>query len=239
MKLFQKDILERINSREFPSFKAMNKLVWKHMDNGEKRAYMNPDNQLCFNFGWFTKEDFENWVNGTGDIIKGNTQEEKDKFLYYAKLDGQYQGFYRFIYDTKYFDLINESYNPKHKSFCLESHIETPLKITKSNHKEIIGNLFGYVCSYYVDLFATQYLREPTKIYDSHSYKTMRDELWGVKWACYNFGLGYFGASNTPCQIENLNWFADLTISKSQYLALLKNGVEMPDFDFIRKVRGY
>ena len=67
----------------------------------------------------------------------------------------------------------------------------------------------------------------------------MRDELWGVKWVCYNFGLGYFGASNTPCEIENLNWFADLTISKSQYLALLKNGVEMPDFDFIRKSRGY
>lgn len=238
MKLFQKDILERINNREFPSFTPMNTLKWTDMDNGEKIAWLNPDNQLCFNAGWFTKKDFENWVNGTGNIIKGKTQEEKDKFLYYAKLDKQYQGFYQFIYDIKYFDLINESYNPKRKGLY-DSYIETPLKITKSNQKEIIGNLFGYVCSYYVDQFATLYLREPKGIYDSHSYKTMQGDLWGVKWTCYNFGLGYFGACNTPCEIENLNWFADLTISKSLYLALLKNGVEMPDFDFIRKLRGY
>ena len=236
--LFKKDIIKKINNREFSQFTSMCELKWKDFENGEKRAWLNPNNQLCYNFGWFTKEDFENWVSGTGDIIRGNTQEEKDKFLYYANLEATYQGFYSFIYNIQYFDLINENYNPARKSLY-DTYIESPLKVTKSNSSEIIGNLFGYVCSYYVDSFASQYLRNPKEIYDSHSYRTMEAELWGVKWVCYNLGLGFYGACNTPCQIENLNWFVELTKVKSLYLALLKNGVEMPDFEFINKFKKY
>lgn len=239
MKLFKnvikKDIIERINNNEFPVTTAMNNLNWKTAENGDKIAWLNPDNQTAFKCGWYMAKDFEEWVNGTGNIVKGNIQEEKDKFMHYAKLYHKYPDIASILYEKEFFHLINDSYRPNRDRY--NDYIVNSMKITKKNNDHIISNLFGYVCSYYVDTFASILSRKPKEIHTCHSMTIMRGELWGLKFSCFNLGVGYFGASNTPRVINNLSWFANLTITKSIYLALLQNGVEMPDFDFINKNR--
>jgi hypothetical protein len=42
---------------------------------------LNPDNQVSYKSGWYTAKDFENWTPGTGAIVKGETQEEKHKYV--------------------------------------------------------------------------------------------------------------------------------------------------------------
>jgi hypothetical protein len=138
---------------------------------------------------------------------------------------------YSFLYDIEHYHLIDENHNGL-KGF--EQYVENPVKLKKGNNKDVLSKLFGSVCSCYVRQLATNYLRDDADIMSSYSYKEMKAELYGVKLVCFQLGLGYYGACNTPTEIENLNWFADLTMSKTLYLALLKNGVEMPDFQFIR-----
>lgn len=64
-------------------------------------------------------------------------------------------------------------------------------------------------------------------------YKKMHDELIGVKETLFMLGIGYYDACNTPQDIENLSFISDICIYKAAYLYYVKNGVEMPDFDFV------
>lgn len=216
-----KDIL-----KSNPICSPMNNLERKISDkNGEELYWLNPNNQKCFNFGWFSRQDFIDWTNGIGNIVKGKTDEEKKKFWEVAIFEKKYNLAWAIGYDKKYFHLIDETYKPNYKhSYSCNTTNELPLKITKNNHAEIIGKIMGNVCRYYSD-------REITV--NSHSYRMMREELSGVKETLFMLGIGYYGASNTPCEIENLSWIADICIHKAAYLYYLNNGVEMPDFDFV------
>ena len=64
-------------SRKFPKFNQGNLT--------NQTYWLNPNNQSCFNYGNFTHQDFIDWANGTGVVVKGNTQEQKDKFMRYEK----------------------------------------------------------------------------------------------------------------------------------------------------------
>ncbi len=223
---FHENKVEKILSKN-PLCKSHNDLDRsKDAENGSVVYWLNPQKQHCFNFGWFTENDFKNWTNGTGRIIKGNTQEEKQKFWEIAQFEEKYLYGWAVGKYKEYYDLIEENYEP-HFSYHKENKI--PLKINSKNHDEIISKCFGSITKYYSDIYL--------ETYDSfHSYK-MESELNGVKSTLYLLGVGYYGAMNTPCEPNNLNWISDIAKYKSQYLYLQKQNVVMPDFDFVYNYR--
>ena len=197
-------------------------------DGGGKqvRIWLNPHNQKCFNFGWFVYQDFYDWIEGKGKIVKGKTDEEKQKFMEVAKFENEHYYAWSFGYYKKYFNLIDETYRPEFKKGYYNTVIKTPLKITKTNHAEIIGKVMGDCCRWYGDTTV-----EPTA--DSHHLRRMRDELDGIKKTLFLLGVGYYGAVNLPEEPENLSWISDICVYKAVYLYYVKNNVLLPDFDFV------
>ena len=216
-----KDIL-----KSNPVCSPMNNLERTVEKDGKIELYwLNPNNQKCFNYGWFSRQDYIDWTNGTGNIVKGNTDEEKKKFWEVAVFEKKYDFAWAFGYYKKYFDLIDETYKTKQKcGYSCDTTNEAPLKSTKNNHAEIIGKVMGSVCRYYSDMEIK---------YDSHIYQRMHNELIGVTETLFMLGIGYYGACNTPCDVENLPFIIDICIYKAVYLYYVKKGVEMPDFDFV------
>jgi hypothetical protein len=214
-----------------PICKPMNDLVESELDNDGKgikvRIWLNPNNQKCFNFGWFEYQDYYDWLEGKGKIVKGKTAEEKQKFWEVAVFELEHDMAWAIGYHKKHFDLIDDSYHPKYKKgYSFYSYIDKPLKIKKDNEKEIIAKMFGYVCRNYGD---TSFELKS----DSHVLRRMRDELIGVKETLFNLGIGYYGACNTPEEPENLSWIADICEYKAIYLSYIKNDIILPDFDFV------
>jgi len=192
-----------------------------------KRIWLNPNNQKCFNFGWFTYQDFYDWIEGHGRIVKGNTPEEKQKFWEAAKFVAEHDYGWAIGYYKKYFDLIDDSYYPERKKeWGMNSRAAKPLKITKTNHEEIISKVFGDICRWYSDTELT---------YSSHLQTKIDSELMGAKQTLFILGVGYYGASNTPEEILNLSWIADICKYKSVYRYFEKNNIKMPDWDFVYK----
>jgi len=201
--------------------------------NGGVAMWLNPNNQKCFNFGWFGYPDFYDWAQGKGNIVKGKTDEEKKKFWDVAVFEIEHDMAWAIGYNKKYFDLIDDSYRPKFKKgYSFYTYIDKPLKIKKENEKEIIAKMFGYVCRDYGD---TSFELTST----SHVLRRMRDELTGVKETLFNLGIGYYGACNTPEEIENLSWISDICEYKAIYLTYVKNNIPLPDFDFVYNYKEY
>jgi hypothetical protein len=193
--------------------------------NGGTAMWLNPHNQRCFNSGWFGYPDFYDWLEGKGNIVKGNTIEEKQKYYDVAVFEATHDYGWGIGYNLKYFKLLDETYLTKSKSgYGIERHADKPLKIAKTNHAKIIGKLFGSICEYYSDFEMT---------YNCDARKRMEHELIGTKETLYALGVGYYGANNLPEDIENLNWAADLCIYKTLYMYLVKNNVVLPDFEFV------
>jgi hypothetical protein len=215
-----------------PVCSPMNDLRESELDNGDGngtqvRMWLNPNNQVCFNFGWFVYQDFYDWMNGTGAIVKGKTPEEKQKFWEVAVFEKQHDMAWAIGYYKKHFDLIDDTYHPEMKpTYGMNRQAKTPLKITKDNHAEIIGKIMGDVCRYYGDTSVE------LKVGD-RNYMRMEHELQGVKETLYTLGVGYYGAVNTPEEPENLAWISDICMYKAAYLYFIKNEIPIPDFDFV------
>lgn len=212
--------------KKHPVCKPMNDLRESEI-NGEVRMWLNPHCQHCFNFGWFTIQDFYDWMNGTGAIVMGNTPEQKKKFWDVAVFESQHEMAWSIGYYKKYFDLIDDTYHPEMKpGYGFYREAKTPLKITKTNHAEIISKIMGDICRWYGDTTVE------LKI-NSFNYTKMTSELQGVKETLYTLGVGYYGAVNTPEDIENLSWIADICVYKAAYLYFVKNEIPLPDFEFV------
>jgi hypothetical protein len=192
----------------------------------EPLYWLNPHNQHCFNYGWFTRQDYIDWVNNTGNIIKGDTPEEKQKFLDVARFEQMYHFGWAIGYHKKHFDLIDDSYKPKYGALGLSSNCKDPLKITKSNHGEIISKIMGKICAYYSD---SEYEME----INSNRYRMMNSEISGAKQTLFCLGVGYYAAINSPEDVENLSFIGDIVKYKVFYNYCINNNIEIPDFDFV------
>ena len=60
---------------------------------------------------------------------------------------------------------------------------------------------------------------------------------WGVTSTLCLMGYGRMGASNTPENLNNLSWVRDLVFAKAYHIYLIKKGIIMPDFEFVKKLR--
>jgi hypothetical protein len=223
----------RIAIKESSVCKPMNDLNESEINNkegeSEVRIWLNPHNQKCFNFGWFTHEDYYDWLDGGGPIVKGTTDAEKRKFWEVAVFEVLHTSAWSIGYNKKHFHLIDETYHRTITGdYGLNRYVQTPLKIAKNkkNHEEIISKVFGDVCRYYGDT-TVEY-----KIGD-RNYMRMEHELQGVKETLFMLGVGYYGASNLPEDPLNLSWIAEICKYKALYLYFIKNEIELPDFDFV------
>jgi len=235
-----KNILKKITQTELdkvkealqanPICRPMNDLKDTNKDNGEIRIWLNPHNQKCFNSGWFTYQDFYDWSNNTGKIVKGDTDEEKQKFIEVAVFEQTHDYGWSIFYNKGFFHLIDETFHIELKpGYGMYRTAKNSLKITKTNHAEIIGKVMGSICRYYMDLEIT---------YNSNAQRKMHDELVGAKETLFMLGVGYYGANNLPEDPENLQWIADICMYKAVYLYYYKkyNG-KLPDFDFVLKYK--
>jgi len=196
-------------------------------------VWMNPNDQECFNAGWYSMEDFKNFLNGTGKIIKGKTQEDKYKFLEYYRFKKTYHSAWSICYSFPYFDKIREE-NFKTR---WNGYIEERIKICHKNPEEDIMKIFGYFIPSIVsslDIFG--------KICDEERYnivyKEYRNIFYGIGTALMLQGYGYFGYTNKPAEVYNFSWYRDIVFAYSYYKHLLEMCVKMPDFNFVEK-NGY
>jgi len=187
------------------------------LHDGKYVAWLNPNNQFCFNFGWFEYQDFVDWTNGTGKIIKGNTQKEKDDFWYLAEFNAKDKNYLSsaILYDLKFFDMINENFSYAEEEI---------LKIKKDNHDIIIGNVFGRIIRWYMDSYD----------FDKSKEK-LNSELTGAGLSLTALGVGQYGACNIY-QYGNISWFIELAMSKAKYLNLLHHKEKLPNYDYFVKL---
>jgi hypothetical protein len=209
-----------------PVCSPMNQLTESEIQKGGGvHIWLNPNNQRCFNYGWFEYQDYYDWLEGRGKIVKGKTDEEKQKFFEVAKFEKEHDYGWTVSSYKKYFPLIDDSYYPKFKTgYSVERACDKPLKLTSKNHEEIISKVFGSICGYYSDLKITC---------NSNAQKCMHSELVGAKETLFALGIGYYGANNTPEEILNLAWAADLCLYKAFYRYFEINNIPLPDFDFV------
>lgn len=239
MKLFKrsfKETLEEVLKRRLP----MNSL--ERTNDDKDRVWLNPRNQDCFNSGWFNQQDFEDFLHNTGPIIKGKTQEEKDKFIEYANFMNTYHYGWAIGSGFKHFKKIM-MHNYKYYANGIGREVTNPVLINSRNRwgKETdvqtgIAKIFSsMIPSLISDLNSYTGLCDQ-KTFD-RVHARWRDESYGMKKALNCQGLGHFGACNTPEEIDNLSWYGDLVFTYAYYKHLLSNGVKMPDFKFVQKHR--
>lgn len=104
-----------VNPRENPDFKVI----------------INPHNQQCFNHGTYNAKDLYDWMNGTGPIVKGKNQKEKDKYFQYATAEAMDKDhvIWSIAHHWRWFKMFETNYNPhKHKAnFGISQNIEDPI----------------------------------------------------------------------------------------------------------------
>lgn len=195
----------------------------------KRRVFLNPYDQLCFNFGWFEIKDFEDFINGTGKIIKGNTQEEKNKFLHCAKFKEDFHRSFMIIHNYNHFDKITII---QFNRYSWDSYIINPIKLNEQNEEEFIKIILCSRIPYLIrELNIYNRIIDKETLEKIHSeFKT---EIYGMARTLELQGLGYFGAVNTPPEIRNFSWYIDVIFSYAHYIHLLEHNVEMPDFDFV------
>ena len=101
------DIIERLLNAKLIKHRQVSYLEERL---GNDPFYFTPSNSYCFNKGQYTIDDFYDWLEGTGRIVKGETQEEKDKFYYlhqFLEESDPYIGITT-LYYYPYFDLIKD-----------------------------------------------------------------------------------------------------------------------------------
>lgn len=227
-------VLEKLSKH--PICKSMCKLEFKDMESGARRAWMNPHNQTSFVCHWYSVEDFEDWMNGRGNIVKGKDDEEKAMFWKYVQFEINTKFGWEILHNFKYFDLFP---NPE-SNFKWAQPNENPFKITKSNHNEIAAKMFSEVIDYWVEDFEDAIKYDNTHwTTDKNHFNRVREKFLnysqGVCKTLYYMGIGHYGYCNTPNKLDNLSWIKDVAIAKCHYLALISLGADLPDFERLNK----
>jgi len=197
------------NARKFPKF---NVGLLKR-----ESFWVNPNNQTAFNYGNFTHQDFIDWANGTGKAIKGNVQDEKDKFMRYSKASLEYNSSV-FLYIEHLHKIDNESDTVI--SYGRSWNNTTKKSINLSNRRDSI-TVIREMLSTFVQPTLND-IKESIKWGRDVSdvRRTNKDFMNGVCQTLAKGGHGYFDACNTPTTLDNLSWSSDLVFAKAYSLYL-------------------
>jgi hypothetical protein len=211
--------------------------VIERIKNGDDWVYINPKNQICFNYGRFTLQDIIDWSNGTGVIVKGKTQKEKDKFMKYA-LAYKELDINLFIYDM-YLDILNtdvmlyckSKYSSSYYQDLSNAEETEVIRLVLSNiarqAKEELSSKIGYLKFKNPNASIIDTVKSIKEKYDKISYTT-----------CHTMsilGKGSFEASNTPQRLDNLSWAKELPFVTAYYEFMKETGYDMPDFKWVKQ----
>jgi len=212
----------RNTSRKFPK-----QMKGKLIDDGTH--WVNQNQQGHFNSGHYSHQDFVDWANGTGRVIKGKTQEQKDKFMRGAAANRKHDlGLQIYIKHLWMIDSESKTkWNPKYR----QSNYSNPINLSnRRESSDVIKAVFSeMVQSLYRDIkdrweWDGRYCEtdEERRNHDwlSNLKSNHREYMHGVCHILSVGGHGYYDACNTPCELENLSWSRDLPFAKAYALFL-------------------
>jgi len=189
----------------------------------EENIWLNPHNQNCFESGWYTVEDFRDWANGIGKIVKGDTPEHQAKFMEYNKAEKELDS-YLFMYFNYLWMLKDDGRMNAYGTLMYKSDAHF---IDKSKDDMYIVQ---DILSSFVPEFQEDFkYRKCTDIRDEH-----RSMGWGIKKTLSLLGYTKIGACNTPTELTNIGWSWDLVYAKAYYLHCIETGINLPDIKFVQ-----
>jgi hypothetical protein len=200
-------------SRRFPKFNKGSL--------GDQSFWMNPHNQTSFEYGQLTHQDFIDWANGTGKAVRGETQEQKDRYMRYAKAHTELD-LGVFIY-AEYLWMIDSDSKTQWRHRYQHSAYKNPINLSnRRDSQRVIKETFSALVQPLLrDIKdhadwnkgrCTEWVR---KLSNKH-----RDYMNAVCTVLAMGGHGYYDACNTPTEIENLSWSKDLVWAKAYSLYL-------------------
>jgi len=196
--------------------------------NKDGKSWLNPNNQECFNYGNYTLDEYRQWAKGTGPIVKGKNQKEKDEVMKYARAKEELDD--RLFYYWEYLDLLDSTHLSARNSISGYFAEKYDIVDRKAGDKEIIKKIFS---SHVFKLKADMEYTDIDKV--SSNWK---ETWWGVADTIALLGIGRFGACNTPRTIDNLSWIKDLVFAKAYYLHLKDHEkYDFPNVEFVHKLR--
>jgi len=188
--------------------------------------WMNPNQQECFDSAHLTHLDFIDWANGTGRVVRGKTQEQKDKFMRVA-ISYQKQDYSASIYLAHLWMIDSETkvkWAPKYR----RNQYSNPINL--SSRKESIGvikELFSQLVQPLLNDIRDSYDlngRHHPELDHCDVFRNVsqrhREYMNGVCRVLAIGGHGYYDACNTPCDLENLSWSKDLVFAKAYSIFL-------------------
>ena len=194
---------------------------------GKKEFYLNPNQQACFNYGRFTKQDFVDWANWEGKIIKGKTAKTKAKFIHYAKAYADPECGWSPLYGSRWSHLFTGKYLQA-KNHSTKYDLLDQKELTSA---EIINLIYSSAIFTMVE--------ELTYVTDKDKHRRdWREESYGIAKTLVLLGHGEFLYSNTPEILTNLAWVNDTAYRVAQYRYLVKHkNYEFPDVEWVEKNR--
>jgi hypothetical protein len=236
--------------KKHPICRPMND-PWKDVDPHKDPDFMvwiNPHDQFSFNSAWCSAQDLEDWMNGTGIMVRGKTPEEKKKYWDYAVFEksedpwGRGHSKWLVKYTWKWHEEFVTDFNPNnHRGYGMDQEIKTPLKLKNNRTKDHLVNKerTEYTIKAMMVPFVDMIMRELEYREWHNVRKEVENDLYGIKKTLYCLGYGNFGACNTPEEISNLCWVPDIIFGKAIYLWLKKNDYPLPDFEWLHDRNHY
>jgi hypothetical protein len=185
------------------------------------RIWLNPRHQDYMDGYWLKKEDLVEWIHDEFNSSIFKSKEHKREIYFLESLPHGMS--IRWAYDNftglsaKYFD-ADSMYGYRSDGFVAS-------KINRNSKKKTLDDILSFVKHNYKQEIGYIYKDNHGCVQDPISEKRMEklnSEAWGILRCASLFGLGYYGASNTPCNKENFAWVREILF----YEALFERYVE-------------
>jgi len=175
--------------------------------------WLNPSNQDLVSSGWYKVKDLEKWIEQKPCKIV--PEKNWDKLLWQCKSNK-----FRFL-KYSYHDFIDVK--PEyHRSDNFKKLIKSTPK-DRENDFNIIASHILYLL--YKDMRDQVEISGKNNIHEVEVRRPEDERIFGFTEALTFFGLGYFGAVNTPKNIENFSWLTDTLREQAWFILAKEKGV--------------
>lgn len=196
---------------------------------GKVSYWLNPGQQQHLNFGWYSKEELLEWLEGKGPVPMS-----QDHWKHLTLITKIKRNFCMSTYNTEHYNLYQ-----KCRSNETNPAIQKAIVNGKLDKKaiEAIESMVKSYCSefprYSRDYFGSIEPTKPESFRELNAYMTdqnrtnLQDRQIHMFLSAYAEAglLDRFGACNTPTQRTNKNWWANLLDEEIRYEAIMDSGV--------------
>ena len=176
-----------------------------------KAGWLNPGNQSYVNYGYMEEKNIKNWLDDLYDPVIFKSKKHYKELYFLCSIP-----------HMMYINILYEEFlNIEAKYFSVETENKNNLlnRIEFVTKYKILDRFLSYT-KYNFKNSITTYIHDNTvKIWIKESAKA---EAWGILRSLTLMDIGYYGASNTPTEKENLSWVLDILY----YEAILEKYIE-------------